>query len=100
MTTRELQEQAIGQIRYDHAPSMVRKRHDRHEQGYSVIAASNVSNGDEVGFSGSLKESQRRAEQLRSDPSRWIGNKVQPIAIYNVSDLRIVERYEPPSAGE
>jgi hypothetical protein len=95
-TTREEALQRAGQIRLDAAPRMVQKRHRQGDWGYSVIAASNTSTGDEVGWDASLPAARQRAEELRADPERWLGGQVQPLAIYSIEDLRIVERYGTP----
>lgn len=91
--TRDDIAQRQGQIRYDAAPRMVQVRHGRRESGYSVIAASNIDSGSEVGFYDELSDARARAKALIAKPERWIGGVVMPVAVYNVSDLRIVERY-------
>lgn len=94
-TIREQLAEQAGQIRYENAPRMVQLRHKRHEGGYSVIAESDADvRGLEVGHCLFLHAAKERAETLRTNPDAWMHGKVGAMAIYNVSDLRIVERYE------
>lgn len=79
--------------RFSDCPKSVQRYNLRREHGYAVVAASNIGNGDCVGFYGELANARDRATAVKGDASKWISGIVGTVTIYNTHTLRIVERY-------